>query len=414
MEKMEPGQRLRLTIRDVGFGGDGVGRSVEGQVVFVPFSAAGDEAEVEIVSVHRHFVRAEIREILTPGPGRAASACPHYGRCGGCRYQHLTHETELGVKVAQLQAVLQRIGQATALPEVDPIVRSPQPCGYRNKLRVEPTGPAFDTGKGLALEYGFCELDNKTFFPLDACPLAAPQLNELLPKAQRTAWARKNAARKQPGALTLRLAADGVTRLYFARAPRRVTWLHESLLDRAVSVPLGAFWQVNTAVAARLAETVATWFAEAPTPVLVDAYAGVGTFSLAVGEGAASRTLIERDEQAMHAASHNHRQWGLPGCECLGGDVGKLLPGVLKRTHDRGAPATVILDPPRSGCAPTVLRGLAESPASRAIYVSCNAATLARDLKALSAEGGFRISRLAFFDMFPRTAHFESAVLLQR
>ena len=412
---MEIGQVVELTIFDLAFGGDGVGRTAEGQVIFVPFAAVGDELQVQIVSVQSHFARAEIQEIVKPGPGRVEPVCPHFGRCGGCRYQHLDYDTQVATKVAQLKAVLQRIGGFDELPEANPVVRSPQPLGYRNKLRVEPVGPVVDTGKTKLLEYGFCELDNKTFFVLDSCPLAAAPLNELLPKAQHTAWAHKNVGLEQPRPLTLRLAADNSTHFYFGYAPKKIPWLHETLCQREVSVPLDSFWQVNPGVAEAMVDTVVSWFAEYPTPMVIDAYAGVGSFSLALGEKAKSRKLIESDEQAWQAAEFNHLQWGLDqDCELLCGRTERVLPVTLSKLRRRASEATVIVDPPRAGCADKVVQALLRSSVRQVVYVSCNVATLARDLKKLCGPNGFGLSKLAFFDMFPQTAHFESVVLLQR
>lgn len=416
---MDVGQRLKLTIDDVAFGGDGVARTDAGRVVFVPFAAAGDVLEVEIVAVQATFARGEIHTIESAGPGRCVAPCPHYGRCGGCCYQHLTHETQVATKRLQLEALLRRIGALSALPEVTPVVSSAEPYGYRNKLRVEPLPrapgqPATDAA-AAALDYGFCERDNRTFFALDACPLAPTVLNELLPKAQRTKWARRNATRPQPKPLTLRLAGDGSTHLYFGSAPHTIPWLTETLLGQPVRVPLGAFWQVNPAVAERLVATLAGWFAEAPTPVLVDAYAGVGPFSLAFGPEIERRVLIEADEDALEAARHNHVQWGLGPCQYVRGRTERTLPEILAALDKDGATTTVVLDPPRTGCDPRVVQALKAAKSTRQVlYVSCNAATLARDVRDLCGKGGFALVHLGLFDMFPQTAHFETAALLRR
>ena len=411
---MEIGSTVQLEITDIAFGGDGVARDDDGRVVFVPFTAVGDVADIDIVEVHSRFTRGRLRTIVEPGPGRVEPRCPHYGRCGGCRYQHLDDDTEIAAKVHQLHEVLERVGGFDSLPEPDPIVRSPESFGYRNKLRVEPIISPADADVTANLEYGFCELDNETFFALDSCPLAAPALNDLLPKAQRTQWARKNAARPYPGPLTLRVAADGRTELYFNRAPRRIPWLREELRGQEVSVPLGGFWQINTAVAQQLAETVAEWCCETPSKVLIDAYAGVGLFSLAVGDRVSRHMLIEQDRDALTAAEYNHRSRGIENVELLGGTAEKLLPKALRELRRKGAEACVVLDPPRSGCASRLIDALTRSAVSRIAYVSCNVGTLARDLKKLCKGTGFTVARLAFFDMFPQTAHFELAAFVTR
>jgi tRNA/tmRNA/rRNA uracil-C5-methylase (TrmA/RlmC/RlmD family) len=288
---------------------------------------------------------------------------------------------------------------------------SPLSYAYRNKLRVEPFGvPA--AGDTSRLAYGYCERGNVTFFELAACPLAAAPLNHLLGRAPLTQEGRRNASRQpRPAALTLRLAAEGSTAFYFGQAPRRAPWLHERLLDRPVSVPLGSFWQVNPAVAEALVRWVATAFAAQPTRTVVDAYSGVGTFSLAIGTAAPAHFLIESDADALQAAQYNHSQWGGLSCRCRHGTTEAVLPGLLADCNRRRT--TVVLDPPRQGCAEAVIRALCDFPVAQIVYVSCSAGTLARDVGRL-VRGGYAVKRFGLFDMFPRTAHFETAMVLNR
>ena len=142
------------------FGGDGVARLTDGEILFVPFSAPGDIATVEITEVKKSFCRGVIRSLETASPLRDKPVCPYYGRCGGCAYQHLTSEAECQQKSAQFKTVMQRIGKLQDLPEPEAMQTSPLRYGYRNKLRLEP----FQGTAGLS--YGFCERDNATFFPL--------------------------------------------------------------------------------------------------------------------------------------------------------------------------------------------------------------------------------------------------------
>ncbi len=403
------GQRLELTVSDLAFGGDGVARTAEGEVVFVPFAAVGDRLLAEIVQTHARFARGEIREVLEPGPGRTEPACPHFGRCGGCRYQHLSYETEFAAKCDQLRALLQRLGGQGEVPELAVQIPSPSDYGYRNKLRVEPFGDKFETPKGAVVLYGYCELDNRTYFELDACPLAQPALNELLPKAPRTTWGQRNANREKSRSLTLRITDSGETKYYFGHAPQNVPWLTEHLLEREVRVPLDGFWQVNPGAADVLVRTVRDWFAASPTRWLVDAYAGVGTFTLALGEFAERLVLIESELAALKAAEHNLMQWSLIG-KCIPGRTEKHLYSVLD--HAPGNNTTVVLDPPRTGCGPAALKAITRHRPQQVFYISCNASTLARDLKVLCADGSYRIQQVGLVDFFPRTAHFESVVQL--
>ncbi|MCK5804102.1 MAG: class I SAM-dependent RNA methyltransferase, partial [Lentisphaeria bacterium] len=373
MKMLESGQLVELTISDVAFGGDGVARMEDGQVVFVPYTAVGDHVRVQIVEAHRNFARGVVAELLEGGEGREEPLCPHYGLCGGCRYQHLTYEKEVATKAVQLQALLRRVGGFDELPPLAAIIPSATPYGYRNKLRVEPLGPGDPKAQDPHVSYGYCQLDNKTFFELDTCPLAAPALNEFLPKAQRTPWAKKNARRPKPYPMTLRQVSDGSTHLYFGHAPSTIPWLIETLLGREVRVPLGVFWQVNSAVAEILVGTVRDWFAEAPSETLVDAYSGVGTFSLALAEHAKRCVLIETSRDSLKAAEHNHLQWGTPNFECLCGKAGSMLQRTLPKC--RSNDTTVLLDPTRSGCEPKVIDAIMRHRPEQILYVSCNAST---------------------------------------
>jgi len=401
---------VELTVADLSFGGAGVGRTEDGEVVFVPFTAIGDRIAVQITEEHRRFARGQIREVLTAGPGRSEPECPHFRRCGGCVYQHLDYAAELAAKEMQLCSLLRRIGGITDIPEPEASVPSALIYGYRNKITLEPV-PAEGTSDDDFLAYGYCEMDNRSFFEIHSCPLAMGSLNPLIEKIPRSGWGRKNARRPRPYSMTLRVTCDGDTHGYFGRAPAGIPWLKEALLGRQVSVPLGAFWQVNPGVAESLATTVRAWARERTTRWLVDAYAGVGTFSLAVGEDFKRRVLIESDRYTIKAAEHNHRQWGLE-VHCLAGKTEEALPSAAKRLSP--AETTIILDPPRAGCAKGTLAALCRIRPLRIIYVSCNGATLARDLKVLVGGGTYQMEKLALFDMFPRTAHFETAVLLVR
>jgi len=401
-----------LVLSDVGFGGDAVGRGDDGKAIFVPFALAGERVRVRIEVDHPRFARATLVDVLEPSPQRCAAPCRYYQHCGGCVYQHLEYGAEVAVKARQLPEVMRRVGGLGELPSPDPVCASPVVYGYRNRLRVE----AFSSpdGEGAArLAYGYCARDNTTFFEVDSCPLAAAPLNDLLRRAPLTEEGRRNVLRQpRPAPLTLRLAAEGSTALYFGHAPRRVPWLHERLLDRPVSVPLGSFWQVNSAVADPLVRCVAQWFSAQPTRTLVDAYSGVGTFSLAIGTAAQNRFLIESDADALQAAQYNHSQWDGLACRCRRATTEAVLPALLAECNRRRT--TVLLDPPRQGCAAVAVRALCEFPVAQILYVSCNAATLARDAGRLVRQGGYGVSKLALFDMFPRTAHFETAMLLTR
>lgn len=399
----------RIRIADIAFGGDGVGKLADGSVVFVPFTAVGDDVTIDVTERKQSFARAVPVQVNEAGPGRVRPLCKYFGRCGGCAYQHLDYPTEIAAKTKQFKDILARLGRFDAFPE-PVVVPAPQEYEYRNKLRLEPANRTLEND-GYHLEYGYCERDNETFFFVRNCPLARPELNKLLPKAIRSDWGRQNAKREKPYTLTLRIATDGTTGFYFGRPSPKLPWFRETLNDRVFKVPTGSFWQVNPDVASSLLKTVSTWLEPIQAKTLVDAYGGVGTFSLALDHTFAKHILIEADPSAVTAAEHNFADAGLK-CQLIQDNTEDALPKLLPKL--KPANTLVVLDPPRTGCHQRVLETLRKCAPQHILYVSCNVATLARDLKLLCAGNLYTPTHSGLFDMFPKTAHFECVVCLTR
>jgi len=397
---------IALRIQSLAFGGRGVARLPDGRVVFVPFTAVGDEIDAEIVHERRNFVEARVCELRTPGPGRREPVCPYYERCGGCQYQHLEYDVQLAAKSAQLMDTLRRIGRFDDLPEAT-VVASAAEFGYRNKItleRVRNSQPAV---------FGYFELDNRTVLPVERCPLVDERINEYLASFRSNIADGSLRVARPVRRMTVRQPATGTAVHYFDRGSRRARMLTERIGDREVVVPLNSFWQVNPGIAPLLIDTVRTWLADGPDACLIDTYGGVGLFSLALGPMFEQSVLIESDEGALRAAGRNCEAWATPECSILPGPAESLLPLCLAKLGEtRRQRTAVVLDPPRSGCGAAALTALAETPVPRIVYVSCNAATLARDLRKLCDAHPYRIADIAMLDMFPQTAHFEVAALL--
>ncbi len=412
---MTIGEQIQITVTDIAFGGDGVGRTPDGGVIFVPYTAVGDEILATVTQVRKNFARGQIATIIKPAHERCEAHCRLYGKCVGCQYQHLDYAAEFAAKQKQLRDLLRRIGGFVDLPEFDVAYAAPQQYGYRNKLRLEPTFMELPGVEGKRLAYGYYGSDNQTIIRVTNCPLACDVINNGIIDAIHSDWGKANKKKKgkdeRPGAITLRATADGALAYYFGYAPKRVPWLRERLNDLEYSVPLGSFWQVNPAVAGQLVARVAQWIEPLDNiETFIDAYAGVGTFTCAMKNPFKERLLIENDREAAKAAEFNVVNRHQFGCQIIPDTTEKALPKLLKKCN---APATaVLLDPPRTGCQNVVIEALRHSRPATVAYVSCNPATLARDLKALCANGDYHIDKIAIFDMFPRTAHFETAVLL--
>lgn len=351
---MKRGAEIELEIVDVAYGGDGIARH-EGRVVFVPFTITGERIRARITDLHRSYARAEIREILLPSPDRAAPPCPVFTRCGGCAYQHMAYAKQLEIKTRQVAEVLRRIGKISE-PPVEPARPSPWEYHYRNRITVHVDPP----------DIGFRGTDPRRLVTIEECLLAEDRVNAALAglRAKR---------RLRPGPATLRA-------------------------DRETS----GFRQVNDGAAEVLASVVQEMAGGGA--VLVDAYCGAGFFAKRL-LGSFERIVgIDWDERSTNQARTDADAKEV----YFTGDTAELLPGILAEHQ----PQTVLLDPPAQGIATEVVDALVSSTVPRIVYVSCDPATLARDIGKLSAH--YALKRAVPVDMFPQTASIETAALLEQ
>jgi tRNA/tmRNA/rRNA uracil-C5-methylase (TrmA/RlmC/RlmD family) len=373
---MLPGTRLSLTIDDVAFGGEGVGR-VDDLVVFVPWVAPGERVEVEVTEVKKRFARARLLNILEPSPDRVAPACRYFGDCGGCQYQHLAYPAQLLIKHKQICDLFQRVGGFDGAL-VEPVAPCPQPYGYRNRIMIRSQWDKFKQGLNL----GFIRADNRLVVDIQECKIAEAALNG---EIQRV---RKNPPPKGGLKVTLRVAAEG--------------WV----------VPRDSFFQNNFYLLPRLVEAVRGRLRDGGSRFLVDAYCGVGFFSVELADGVERYAGVEVDTAAIKAARQNAAARGKSNGEFIAGRTEDLLPGMLQRFDP--AATTLVLDPPRTGCPPEMLRLLAEVRPAQILYVSCHPATLARDLNVLCSTGVFELLKVIPLDMFPQTQHVECVADVRR
>jgi 23S rRNA (uracil1939-C5)-methyltransferase len=401
MYTMEVGERLTLTVHDVAYGGRGVGRH-EGRVVFVHGVLPGETVEVEVVRLARNFAEARLLGVSVSSGDRIAPACPLAGVCPGCRYQHATYEAEVRIKQSQFQSLLQRLGGLDPALCAEP-VGSPLPSGYRNKIVLH----AWREGGPLRLGY-FSE-DNTTVLDVPACPLSTDAINRRLAELRGDGAFLATLRTHNP--VTLReTAADGVMH-WVGRAPDGGRpWLTERTAVGDIRVPRGGFFQVNAAVAGRVVQAVADHLRSAEPDVVLDAYGGVGVFAFAAARMGIERVFsVDADGQAIEAGRENAARFGLGNVEFLSGPAGRLTSRCLHGCDP--AWTTVIADPPRAGLEPSMLSALVRRKPAGIVYVSCAADTLARDLAHLCA-AGYRVLETRLYDMFPRTAFFESVTRL--
>ena len=381
---LQPGQRLELDIADIAFGGDGIGR-VDGFVIFVPFVLGGERVEVELVDVRKRFATADLVRVITPAPQRVVPRCKLYANCAGCQYQHVDYRQQLELKQKQLRDIFQRIGKLPE-PPIAPVVGSPREYAYRNKLVVH--GP----GKP-----GFWSLRGRAIIPVDRCEIARDEINARL--------AGPLAVDKH---LTLRSNSAG--QVWTFQENQCAEIIEETVLGKTLRAPVGSFFQVNREVIELALQHARQIFAASGCRTLVDAYCGIGLFALLLGDLAGHVYGIEEDARAIQVANENAARLGLASYDFYPGKTERLLFYTLRMC--KLDETCLILDPPRSGCAPVVLKTLREQKPRKLIYVSCAPPMLARDIKHLRAHG-YRLVRVTPFDMFPQTQHCEAIAELE-
>jgi 23S rRNA (uracil1939-C5)-methyltransferase len=418
-----------LSIDAVVSGGDGLARHPDGFVVFVPHTAPGEKVELAYTEIKKQFRRARLLRVIEPSPNRREPACEYYGRCGGCQLQHLDYTSgQLPAKAAIIADAFKRIGKI----EIEPleVIASPNEFGYRNRVSLV-------TGPGPAgITAGYHRFDDPSrLVEVDHCPLAEAPINEVW-QSLRTSW-EKTVSCLPPGPelrLTFRVNLDNAVGL--AIEGGRGKGNPEGLIDIAgklaavwqlsrrgdivagagakmlverigsYEIPLAgtAFVQVNREVASRLDNYVRDICEPVNGLTIVDAYCGFGLRSLALAKPGTTVIGIERDRHAINAAKRLASQLDIPA-RFVAGDVEHNLKQFLPAD-------TVILNPPRHGVAGPVIDTLLRREVTQIIYVSCNPATLARDVHRLWAN--YRLDSIRAFDLFPQTAHVETVAVLSR
>jgi tRNA/tmRNA/rRNA uracil-C5-methylase (TrmA/RlmC/RlmD family) len=370
--------------------------------VFVPFVVEGERVEVEIVEVKRRYALADLVRVIAPSPHRVEPVCAYYRQCAGCQYQHIQYRRQLELKRKQIVDIFQRIGGIPE-PPIEPVVGSPRPYGYRNKIVVHGPGrPGFWTVRGRAI------------LPIERCPIARDEINAKLAElgGARPPGAplpetdgRPGGPSLPPAAKHLTIRANSAGKVWTFVEPPDET-IEEVLLGKTLRVPVGSFFQVNREVIELVLEHCRQIFAASACTTLVDAYCGVGLFALFLGGRVYG---IEEDRAAIQAANENAARLGLARYDFYPGKTERLLFYTLRQC--KLDETCLVLDPPRSGCGKPVLKTLREQPPRKIIYVSCAPPMLARDLKEL-LRCGYRLERVTPFDMFPQTTHCEAVAEL--
>lgn len=446
-------QTVNLDILSLAAGGDGVARLSDGRTVFVPRSAPGDRVEARVIEEHKNFARARVQRVLQVGAGRVAPPCPVAGECGGCAWQHLDYPAQAAAKEGFLREALRRIGGLDA-PPVEGFLTAREAYGYRNKAQV-PVALAPDGG----LRLGYYREGSHDVVPLpeEGCRLLEPAVDtalkfvrahlgelglrpyeqasgegslrhvmvradaqgramvvlvtrEALPKAAAdlaSAWVGQAGIRSVQN--NLQSKTGNVILGDETRALAGPLALDEDLGGLAFSLQATSFFQVNRAQTMVLLEALLKLRAWKAGEQVLELYCGVGTLSLPLGRLGLRLHGVEMHAAAVEDARANAEANRLKD---LSFSVADAL-GAWETLPEGFVPSVALMDPPRKGLEPGLAETLVQKGPPELVYVSCDPASLARDIKLL-AKGSYRLKACVGVDLFPQTPHLESVSLLVR
>jgi 23S rRNA (uracil1939-C5)-methyltransferase len=458
------GELIELVIRDLSDRGDGVGRYA-GRAVFVPDTVPGDRVQVRLMFVKPQFAHGRLIGIFEASPHRVQPACIVADKCGGCQWQHVDYEYQRTAKRNLVVQAMERIGRFEN-PPVDELLPMGEVLNYRNKSTY-PVGlsehktlnrdetPSKVHGKVIA---GYYQKGTHLIVNLNQCPIQDNRLDKILEivkqDIQKRKWAvydekvnqgniRHVSLRvgRRTGEILLTIVArdrrtkdlwdqsrewmerfglvgvclninDRKTNAIFGDETSCIIgrgYLNEEFAGLTFQVRSDTFFQVNTEQAEKMLETIETMLELDGTETILDAYCGVGTLALPLAKKVKKVVGIEVQESAVGQSRLNAEINGIENAEFHIGSVATILPTL------RGLnPTIVLLDPPRKGCEDTVVDQMLAMKPAKILYMSCNPATLARDLKLFCDSGAYRLVRIQPADFFPQTSHVESAALLVR
>ena len=376
------GAPVELRIEKLVYGGDGLARlppAADGrrQAVFVPFTLPGELVRVELLPPARGRVAAQLLDVLEPSPDRIAPGCEYFGRCGGCQWQHTAPERQLALKREILLETLQRTG-GVAWPGAVALHHA-EAWGYRNRIRLQAI-----PGVGV----GYYQHQSRRVLPITHCPIASPELSRGLAELAAQPPLRRE---------EIELAVDNDDRGLATEGP-----LEFAVAGHRYRVSAGAFFQVNRFLAGEL---VAAALGEASGQTALDLFSGVGLFALPLAVRFETVEAVESDPAAVADLRHNAADARIRVAHF---DALDYL-----RAREPGAVDLVLADPPRAGLGAELVEAIIALAPARLHLVSCDPATLGRDLRPLLA-AGYQIRAVHLFDLFPQTYHLETVVHLAR
>jgi len=371
-------------------GGYGLAKTKNGKRLLVAGAATGERCVVELEHDYKDYATGRVAEVLEFSQDRIDPKCDIFGECGGCQFQHLEYRSQIEAKEEIVRDALLRIGEFKNL-KITPMIPAENPWAYRNHVR-------FSTGR-LFGDVGFIPRSHRGLVKVTNCAVAVPWINEQIPKIQGHVGTLHQVQLRKSESTNEALISPQINEI---REISGQSFYHEELAGFRFRISQSSFFQVNSAQAENLVELVRKAL-PASGALLVDAYAGVGTFSVIFSSRFRLVVAIEESVGASKDAEFNAQDFANIAIRV--GKVEDVLPDLGESVD------AVILDPPRVGCHPAVLDSIIVSAPRCLVYVSCDPATLSRDLKKL-VEHGYELEYVTPIDMFPQTAHIECVAKL--
>jgi 23S rRNA (uracil1939-C5)-methyltransferase len=422
-------EQFLVKIEDMAFRGYGVAR-VDGRVIFIPFSAKGDEGWVEIVEEKKNYAIGKLKQITQPSAWRVDPPCPYFGVCGGCQWQHIHYPVHGEIKKGILHETLRRLGKQKNIPPIT-AAPSPRPYGYRVRVQLK-------VEKG---RLGYYRERSHQLVEIDHCPIAHPFINQIINLLRKEVSSLPpvedieiNVSPEEgKGVLVFHVSSSLREQKSFTESMLRSTPILKGLVVTGEKAPVlfgspflnltipslqegepqslklrsspGSFYQVNPEQNQALVKTVLEFAEVKKEERVLDLYAGIGNLTLPLATQAVEVWGIEENKKAVQDARSNAKENGIESCGFTRGSVEDVLD-----SWDKGNPDVVVLDPPRAGCN-RIMPQIAGLKPTRIVYVSCDPATFARDVS-LFSEKGFELRRVTLIDMFPQSYHMEVVGLL--
>jgi 23S rRNA (uracil1939-C5)-methyltransferase len=448
---MEIDEIITIKIKDLAYGGDGVGKSSDGRAVFIPLTAPGDLVKIKIKKIKKNYAFGELIEILKKGKGRVNPPCPVYDNCGGCQLQHISYAKELESKKNNIEELISRIGQIEEF-KVNEVISGVEAFRYRNKAQFP-----LKVDEENEITAGFYKRRSHEIVPYHDCLIQHPLINRILKAALKelnkfgiSVYNEKN----HSGLLRHLVIRVGVctnqallvfvtngsyfpekeiiseniikqipelkgiiqninqkkTNVIFGdkdKVIRGKSYIREYINKTAYNISARSFFQVNTLVAAKLYEQIKIYLGQGKKDTVIDAFSGTGSIALYLADNAEKIYAVESLSSAVKDAEENAILNGIKNIEFIEGLVEKELEDIVNKDDID----TIIFDPPRKGLDNKTIELLKKVKINKIIYISCNPATQARDLRKL--KNHYNLLEVQPVDLFPQTYHIESAALLK-